>query len=134
MSLIQVRGVDDAVRDELKSRAASRGLSLNAYLLELLSEAVRRPTREEVLDRVERRLARSDVSTTEVVRRSTTIECRSASAGLVQASDTCALPAVAVADVTLPGDKLSIVIVAPAVSVPAWPSVLVNALTSAVTA
>ena len=69
MSLIQVRGVDDAVRDELKSRAASRGLSLNAYLLELLSEAVRRPTREEVLDRVERRLARSDVSTTEAVRR-----------------------------------------------------------------
>ena len=44
---------------------------------------------------------------------------RSASPGLVQLTGTCVLPDVTVDDVTLLGDWLSMVIVAPAVSLPA---------------
>jgi plasmid stability protein len=69
MALVQIRGVDDRVRDELKARAASRGVSLNAFLVALLEEAARRPSRELVLDRIARRLERSSVSSTDVVRR-----------------------------------------------------------------
>ena len=59
---------------------------------------------------------------------------RSASAGLVHARTVCVLPAVAVDDVTFPGDKLSTVIVAPAVSLPVCAFVPVQPLISAITA
>ncbi|MFL6046017.1 MAG: FitA-like ribbon-helix-helix domain-containing protein, partial [Propionibacteriaceae bacterium] len=42
-SLLQIRGVPDQTRRELKARAAARGQSLNAYLLELVDREVARP-------------------------------------------------------------------------------------------
>jgi hypothetical protein len=72
--------------------------------------------------------------TTEVVRRNTMIDPRSASAGLVQETDTCVLPAVTLEAVTLPGDKLSIVTVVPPLSDPACALVPVHAVIAAVTA
>ena len=68
------------------------------------------------------------------MRRNTTIEPRSASAGFVHATATWPLPAVTVDAVTFPGDRLSIVTVVPPVSLPACPPVPVQLLTSAVTA
>lgn len=49
--LLQIRGVPEPVRRTLKARAAARGVSLNAYLLELLSREAERPAVEEVLAR-----------------------------------------------------------------------------------
>lgn len=66
--LLQVRDVDERVRDELKSRAAAEGKSLNAYLQALLSEAVATPTRSQVIDRILARAETSAVSSAEVVR------------------------------------------------------------------
>ena len=71
--------------------------------------------------------------TADVARRSTTRLPRSASTGFVQVSTTCALPAVAVAAVTLPGDRLSMVTVVPPVSLPACALVPVHALMREVT-
>ena len=60
--------------------------------------------------------------TTAPARRSTTIVPRSLSAGFVHASNTCVLAAVAVALLTLPGDRLSIVMTVLPLSLPpfAW--------------
>lgn len=55
MPLLQVRDVPDDARRVLKSRAAARGQSLNAYLLDLIQRDVARPTVEEVLERAGRR-------------------------------------------------------------------------------
>lgn len=54
-SLLQIRNVPDEERRALKARAAARGESLNAYLLELISREVARPTVGEVLERAARR-------------------------------------------------------------------------------
>ena len=59
---------------------------------------------------------------------------RSASTGLVQPSNTWALPAVAVEAVTLPGERLSIVTVALPLSLPLCVSPSVQAVMRAVTA
>lgn len=61
-SLLQIRNVPDEARRALKVRAASRGESLNAYLLALIEREVERPTVEEVLDRAARRADRASVS------------------------------------------------------------------------
>lgn len=53
--LVQIRDVDPALRDRLKMLAAQRGMSLNAYLKSVLSEAGRRPTRPEVIERLKSR-------------------------------------------------------------------------------
>ncbi|MEQ6902644.1 antitoxin [Nocardioides sp. YIM 152588] len=66
-SLLQIRDVPDESRRELKSRAAARGQSLNAYLLELIDREVSRPTVAEVLDRAARRSERATASAQEVV-------------------------------------------------------------------
>ncbi len=66
-SLLQIRGVADETRRALKARAAARGESLNAYLLNLLNREVARPTAAEVLDRAARRSERSAVSALEVL-------------------------------------------------------------------
>lgn len=50
-SLLQVRGVPDAARRVLKARAAARGQSLNAYVLDMIRREVARPTVAEVLQR-----------------------------------------------------------------------------------
>lgn len=61
-SLLQIRNVPDEARRALKARAAARGESLNAYLLNLLDREVARPTVAEVLDRAARRSERAAVS------------------------------------------------------------------------
>lgn len=57
---------DDA-RRALKARAAARGESLNAYLLEVISREVARPTVAEVLDRAARRAERATASAVDVL-------------------------------------------------------------------
>jgi len=54
-ALLQIRNVPDHTRRALKSRAAARGESLNAYLLDVIEREVARPTVKEVLDRAARR-------------------------------------------------------------------------------
>lgn len=66
-ALVQVRNVPAQVHRELKARAAERGESLNAYLLDLLAREVARPTVAEVLARAERRAGRAEVSAVDVL-------------------------------------------------------------------
>lgn len=66
-SLLQVRDVPDDARRALKARAAARGQSLNAYLLDMISREVARPTVAEVLERAARRAERATASAMDVV-------------------------------------------------------------------
>lgn len=66
-SLLQIRNVPDHARRALKARAAARGESLNAYLLDLIEREVARPTVEEVLDRAARRAGRASASAIDVL-------------------------------------------------------------------
>lgn len=66
-SLLQVRDVPDDARRALKARAAARGQSLNAYLLDMISREVARPTVAEVLERAARRAERARASAVDVV-------------------------------------------------------------------
>ena len=63
MALIQVRNVPDEFHRRLKARAAIEGLSMSDYVLRELRKALDRPTRAEILDRLQaqpvRRLQRS---------------------------------------------------------------------------
>src|SRR2546428_13660195 len=70
-----------------------------------------------------------------VFRKTTTLPpvVKSLSVGLVQLTVTCAVPPVALGEVTLAGDWLSMVTVPLAVSVPECELVLVNAVTVPVT-
>lgn len=61
-SLLQIRNVPDEARRALKARAAARGESLNAYLLNLLNREVAQPTVAEVLDRAARRSEQATAS------------------------------------------------------------------------
>ena len=51
--MIQIRHVPDEIHKILKIRAAEKGLSLSDYLLRELTQMVKRPTLDEVLERVE---------------------------------------------------------------------------------
>ena len=66
-SPLQIRNVPDEARRALKARAAARGESLNAYLLDLLAREVARPTVAEVLDRAASRSERPTVSAVDVI-------------------------------------------------------------------
>jgi plasmid stability protein len=55
-SMVQIRNVPDAVHRELKARAALAGLSLSDFLLLEMKRTLERPTREELLRRVVRRV------------------------------------------------------------------------------
>lgn len=66
-SLLQIRNVPDDARRALKARAAARGESLNAYLLDLIEREVARPTVEEVLDRAAKRAGRASASAVDVL-------------------------------------------------------------------
>ncbi len=66
--LVQIRDVDESVRDTLKARAAARGQSLNSYLRALLTETARRPSRADTLARIDRRVETSSRSAVEIVR------------------------------------------------------------------
>ena len=65
--LVQIRNVPDSTRKVLKARAASRGQSLNSYLLDLLEREAARPSMAEVLERVRHRVEMADVSSVEVI-------------------------------------------------------------------
>lgn len=60
--MIQIRHVPDPLHRELKARAARAGMSLSAYLLEIVRRAAERNTPEEMRERL---AARTPVSTTE---------------------------------------------------------------------
>ena len=66
-SLLQVRDVPEEARRALKARAASRGQSLNSYLLDVIEREVTRPTVAEVLARAAERTERAAASAVNVV-------------------------------------------------------------------
>jgi plasmid stability protein len=66
-SLLQIRDVPEETRRALKARAAERGQSLNAYLLDLVEEDVARPTVAEVLQRAASRAERATVSASQII-------------------------------------------------------------------
>lgn len=55
MKHLQVRNVPDDVHRTLKSRAALAGMSLSEYALAELTRAAERPTRDEILARIQAR-------------------------------------------------------------------------------
>lgn len=55
MVALQIRGVDDDVRDALAERARARGQSLQGFLLSLVQEEARRSSNLTVLDQFEGR-------------------------------------------------------------------------------
>ncbi len=66
---ITIRNVPDDVRDELATRAARAGRSLQEHLRAELTELARRPTADEVLQRVRARKAatRTRLGTTDIL-------------------------------------------------------------------
>lgn len=66
-SLLQIRDVPEEARRGLKARAAARGQSLNAYLLDLINRETARPTVAEVLDRAAQRAERASASAAEAI-------------------------------------------------------------------
>jgi predicted NAD-dependent protein-ADP-ribosyltransferase YbiA (DUF1768 family) len=66
-SLLQIRNVPDEARRALKARAAARGESLNAYLLDLIVREAARPTVAEVLGRAAQRAERAEASAVDVI-------------------------------------------------------------------
>jgi plasmid stability protein len=66
-SLLQVREVPDEMRRALKARAASRGQSLNSYMLDVIAREVARPTVAEVLERAAARTERATGSAVDVL-------------------------------------------------------------------
>jgi len=66
-SLLQIRDVPDEARRALKARAAARGQSLNAYLLDMINREVARPTVAEVLERAARRAEHATASAVDVL-------------------------------------------------------------------
>lgn len=66
-SLLQIRDVPEDARRGLKARAAARGQSLNAYLLDIIDREVSRPTVAEVLERAAQRAERGSTSAADAV-------------------------------------------------------------------
>lgn len=65
---IQIRDLDQSVRDRLKARAATEGESLNSYLRRLLTREAERPPQAEVFARAAARSERSPVSSVDLIR------------------------------------------------------------------
>jgi plasmid stability protein len=53
--MVQIRNVPDELHRKLKSRAALAGMSISEYLLRELERSLQRPTREELLQRLQSR-------------------------------------------------------------------------------
>jgi plasmid stability protein len=53
--MVQVRNVPDELHRKLKSRAALSGMSISEYLLREIERVLERPTREELLQRLQSR-------------------------------------------------------------------------------
>ena len=66
-SLLQIRDLPDEARRALKARAATRGQSLNTYLLEIIRREVDRPTVAEVLERAAERAERATASAVDAI-------------------------------------------------------------------
>lgn len=65
---LQVRQVPDDVHRALKARAALAGLSLSEFVLQELERVVKRPSREELYERLRRRQpVELDVSPAELI-------------------------------------------------------------------
>jgi plasmid stability protein len=54
-TIIQVRGVPESVVATLRERASRQGVSLSAYVRELLTEDAAEPTLAEVIERISTR-------------------------------------------------------------------------------
>lgn len=67
MVALQIRDVPEDVRRTLAERAASRGQSLQAFLLTLVTDEARRSANLELLRRFDARRDGSRLSTTQVV-------------------------------------------------------------------
>lgn len=52
---VTVRNVPEDVRNELAAKAARRGQSLQAYLLDTLTEVSTRPDQDELIERIKQR-------------------------------------------------------------------------------
>ena len=50
--MVQIRNVPDELHRKLKSRAALAGMSISEYLLREIERSLKRPTREELLQRL----------------------------------------------------------------------------------
>lgn len=65
---LQVRNVPDDVHRTLKARAALAGLSLSEFVLQELERVARRPSRQELYERLRRRQpVELDVSAAELI-------------------------------------------------------------------
>ncbi|MEO6195728.1 MAG: hypothetical protein ABIS20_22125 [Thermoanaerobaculia bacterium] len=51
--MVQIRNVPDELHRRLKARAALAGMSISEYLLRDLERSLERPTREELLQRLQ---------------------------------------------------------------------------------
>jgi plasmid stability protein len=67
MALVQVRNVPDETVDKLKARAGEQGITLAAYVRELLQRDANSPTNAEVLARIDRDRPRRGPSNAEIV-------------------------------------------------------------------
>jgi plasmid stability protein len=65
--LVQIRNVPPEARRVLKARAAARGKSLNAYILEMIDREVARPTVEDVMARAAMRAETAAASAVEAL-------------------------------------------------------------------
>lgn len=54
--LVQIRDVEESVRDRLKENAAAEGVSLNSYLRDLLARGASVPPRAKVVERLRARM------------------------------------------------------------------------------
>lgn len=69
MGHIQIRNVPEDVHRTLKSRAATRGMSLSEFLLAEVTELAEHPSLEELVARIRSRpMIRSEVSNAELIR------------------------------------------------------------------
>lgn len=68
-TMVQIRNVPPELHRRLKARAATEGLSMSDYVLREIRKALDRPTRQEILDRLQARpLRRLRRSAAEVIR------------------------------------------------------------------
>lgn len=64
MTLIQIRDVPEAVRDELARKAAAAGQSMQSYLLSELTRLAERPSMAEITQRAQARAKASGSTVT----------------------------------------------------------------------
>ena len=69
-TMVQIRNVPSDFHRRLKARAAMEGMSMSDYILREVGKALDRPTRQEVLARLQARpVRRTKRSAAEIIRR-----------------------------------------------------------------